>query len=128
MAETLKPCPLCGSTDVKHYVTNARERNRGVIVCKNCGLRLESYSDDEHTVAQAYHGDFESAHEFTWEQARRAVADKWNRRAERTCRVVRGGEPSSTGVPRELRCSECGGRLSRFGSFCPSCGARVVSD
>ena len=32
MAETLKPCPLCGSTDVKHYVTNARERNRGVIV------------------------------------------------------------------------------------------------
>lgn len=47
---------------------------------------------------------------------------------ERTCRVVRGGEPSSTGVPRELRCSECGGRLSRFGSFCPRCGARVVSD
>ena len=46
---------------------------------------------------------------------------------ERTCRVVRDGEPSSTGVPRELRCSECGGRLSRFGSFCPTCGARVVA-
>ena len=84
MAEMLKPCPLCGSTDVKHYVTNARERNRGVIVCKNCGLRLEAYSDDEYKVAQAYQGDFESAHEFTWEQARRAVAAAWNRRAERT--------------------------------------------
>lgn len=46
---------------------------------------------------------------------------------ERTCRVVRDGEPSSTGVPRGLRCSECGGRLSRFGSFCPTCGARVVT-
>ena len=46
---------------------------------------------------------------------------------ERTCRVVRDGEPSATGVPRELRCSECGGRLSRFGSFCPTCGARVVT-
>ncbi len=45
---------------------------------------------------------------------------------ERTCLVVRGGEPSPTGVPRELRCSECGGRLSRFGSYCQSCGARVV--
>lgn len=46
---------------------------------------------------------------------------------ERTCHVVRDGELSSTGVPRELRCSECGGRLSRFGSFCPTCGARVVA-
>lgn len=126
MAETLLPCPLCGSTDLKHYVTNARERNRGVIVCKRCGLRLEAYSDDEHKVAQAYQGDYKSAHEFTWEQARAAVADRWNRRAERTCRVVRYGEPSSTGVPRERRCSECGGTLTRFGSYCHHCGARVV--
>lgn len=82
MSVELKPCPLCGSTDLKHYVTNARERNRGVIVCKGCGLRLEAYSDDECKVAQAYMGDFESAHKFTWEQARDAVADKWNRRAD----------------------------------------------
>lgn len=45
---------------------------------------------------------------------------------ERTCRVVRGGEPSPTGVPRERRCSECGGMLTRFGSYCSHCGARVV--
>ena len=31
-----------------------------------------------------------------------------DRDSERTCRVVRGGEPSPTGVPRERRCSECG--------------------
>lgn len=80
--QELKPCPLCGSTDLKHYVTNARERNRGVIVCKGCGLRLEEYSDDEYKLAQAYMGDFESAHKFTWEQARDAVADKWNRLAD----------------------------------------------
>ena len=47
---------------------------------------------------------------------------------ERTCRVVRGGEPSPTGVPRERRCSECGGMLTRFGSYCPHCGARLADN
>ena len=128
MAETLLPCPLCGSTDLKHYVTNARERNRGVIVCKRCGLRLEAYSDDEYKVAQAYQGDFESAHEFTWEQARRAVADKWNRRAERTCRIVR--RETISPYVRSF-CSECGRELPRpsiNNRYCPKCGARVVGN
>lgn len=123
MTETLKPCPLCGSTDLKHYVTNARERNRGVIVCKCCGLRLEAYSDKEHTVAQAYQGDFESAHEFTWEQARKAVADRWNRRAERTCHVERVSTPYHGGPPR---CSACMMPLEPLVNYCPHCGARVV--
>ena len=47
---------------------------------------------------------------------------------ERTCRVVRGGKPSPTGVPRERHCSECGGRLTRFGSYCPHCGARIIKE
>ena len=136
MAEKLRPCPLCGSTDLKHYVTNARERNRGVIVCNGCGLRLEAYSDDEYKVAQAYQGDFESAHEFTWEQARRAVADKWNRRADRTCRVGCYPPGYEDNLHYEV-CSECGTILtaSRPGdghaaraSYCPSCGARITGD
>lgn len=133
MAETLKPCPLCGSTDLKHYVTNARERNRGVIVCKGCGLRLEAYSDDEHKVAQAYQGDFESAHEFTWEQARKAVADRWNVRAERTCHAVashgaHGPEPRFPGDAWTMHyvCSACRGAVSRGDRYCKHCGARVV--
>lgn len=44
---------------------------------------------------------------------------------ERTCHAVRSGKPSPTGVPSESYCSECGNRLSRFGSFCSNCGARV---
>lgn len=44
---------------------------------------------------------------------------------ERTCRAMRSGEPSATGVPRERHCSECGGRLTRFGDYCPNCGARL---
>lgn len=126
MTETLKPCPLCGSTDLKHYVTNARERNRGVIVCKDCGLRLEAYSDEEYRVAQAYQGDFESAHGFTWEQARRAVTDKWNRRAERTCRVERVVYPD--GDVEGYICMSCGhSAMPSVPRYCPHCGARVVS-
>lgn len=122
----LKPCPLCGSTGLKHYVTNARERNRGVIVCKGCGLRLEAYSDDEYKVAQAYMGDFESAHKFTWEQARDAVADRWNRRSERTCH----DEAES---PMSFLCEECGWFWNdpedELGfCYCPNCGARVVEE
>lgn len=127
MTETLKPCPLCGGTDLKHYVTNARERNRGVIVCKRCGLRLEAYSDEEYKVAQVYQGDFKSAHEFTWEQARKAVADKWNRRAERACHPTHTRE--------RWECDACGcvirpGFMPEFAGvgvlrYCPSCGARV---
>lgn len=122
----LKPCPLCGSTDLKHYVTNARERNRGVIVCKGCGLRLEAYSDEEYKVAQAYQGDFESAHVFTWEQAREAVADKWNRRAERTCHDF-GGEEGTNGEYYDFACSACGFCCDQpQPNYCPECGARVV--
>ena len=47
---------------------------------------------------------------------------------ERTCRVVRSGEPSPTGVPRKRRCSGCGGMLTRFGAYCPSCGARIIKE
>lgn len=124
----LLPCPLCGSTDLKHYVTNARERNRGVIVCKRCCLRLEAYSDDEYKVAQSYMGDFESAHKFTWEQARKAVADKWNRRAERTCEPVEILEEEVFGLGIYRECSECHETLGRetLPNYCPSCGARIV--
>ena len=45
---------------------------------------------------------------------------RWNRRAERTCRYV--GDEISGG------CSECRGWLDPACSYCPNCGARVVSE
>ena len=95
-------------------------------------MRLEAYSDDEYKVAQAYQGDFESAHEFTWEQARRAVADKWNRRAERTCHIDMPVIDWETGET-DYRCSVCGFSAdpqdwAETYDYCPRCGARVVSE
>lgn len=82
MSEELKPCPFCGSKDLKHYFTSATGGNkRGVIVCKNCGCRLEYYSDYVHSIADAYCGDWKAADEYAKEDARIEIANKWNRRA-----------------------------------------------
>ena len=102
MAETLRPCPFCGGeAEFETYGGTAC-----AVVCQSCrcGTPTMSLADDM------------------------AAVNRWNRRAERTCRVVRSGEPSPTGVPRKRCCSECGGMLTRFGAYCPSCGARVVGD
>ena len=139
MAETLKPCPLCGSTDIACFAEECGDDYdnvpvyRAVVGCRGCHEEGcdPSYDEEPCFGIEAY---FRADHplvrdcEDPWDIERvleRHMAERWNRRAERTCRVVRGGEPSPTGVPSELRCSECGGRLSRFGSYCPNCGARV---
>ena len=101
MSEPLKPCPFCGGGHIEIVNQGSMPDDPHVVQCDDCDASASGMSMGEAIAA-------------------------WNRRAERTCCVVRDGGPSATGIPRELRCSECGGRLSRFGSYCPHCGARVV--
>lgn len=127
MSEELRPCPFCGG--------EAR-----LVVCDSEGnVRDESYEADPYSGLSyaIVHGSDDCCGEcpistsdllpWLYETREEAIA-AWNRRAERTCRVVRTGEPSPTGVPREHRCSECGGMLTRFGAYCHNCGARVVGE
>lgn len=143
MSEELKPCPLCGSTNLKHYVTQARGGTmRGVVVCETCGCRLEHYTDHVHFIAEAYGGDWKSANEYAREDARIKVAQRWNRRVGRTCRPeVCDDGAGAWGV----YCSECGYRFAGphgnrevpehmatrrdiMPRYCPSCGARVEEE
>lgn len=112
MSEELMPCGFCEHDEARvivvDEVTDAGCEEATVPLyaasCPYCGaLGPMALSEDE-------------------------AVEAWNRRAERTCHVVRSGEPAPTGVPRERRCSECGGMLSRFGAYCHNCGARVVSE
>ena len=56
----------------------------------------------------------------------------WNRRAERTCRMAFDDVSSSLCCGPMLKCSKCRACVPREFSgpynYCPSCGARVVSD
>ena len=66
-----------------------------------------------------------------YEGSKEAAAERWNRRAERTCRYVR----DHMGVAGNwfCKCSECGAEfdervVDRHFVYCPMCGAKVVGE
>ena len=149
MAETLKPCPLCGSTDVACFAEECGDDYdnepvyRAVVGC--CGCREEgcdpSYDEEPCFGIEAYfRGDHplikdEEDPEDCRRVLERHMAERWNLRAERTCRAVEFVEEETFGTGIYFECSECHetlGTLSKYGShlpnYCPHCGARVVDE
>ena len=110
MAEELRCCPFCGG-DAKEFTGEDAAPHRWTVECDSCGAHVGS---DTRHKARA----------------------KWNRRAERTCRVECFPPGHEDSLHYEV-CSECGTILtaSRPGdghaaraSYCPNCGARVVKE
>ena len=110
----LLPCPHCGGE------AEARDGSSTTpyIRCKSCGCRTGSSSNVDR------------------------LKDAWNRRAERTCRMVDCGSHDTCVVNRELsngnimsmefgykQCSECGANVFDCPTvrYCPNCGAREVT-
>ena len=99
MSDELKPCPFCGGVVERYNAMPGYVGGHG-FYCRNCDSQFDIGDSDEDAM------------------------QKWNTRAERTCRRVPGkmhyGE-------RRPKCSECGYGLgdSRWG-YCPKCGAKVV--
>ena len=150
MAEELRPCPLCGSTDIACFAEECGDSYdnvptfRAVIGCLGCHEEgCDSTYDDEPCFGiEAYYRadnplimgcedpeDCERVLE-------RHMAERWNRRAELTCRVGCYPPGYEDNLHYEV-CSECGTILtaSRPGdryagraSYCPNCGARVVTE
>ena len=77
MAETLKPCPFCGGEPV---VCGYPDEFMVYVKCSKCGAMSG--------LVQA-----------TEEKA----AENWNRRAERTCRIVSAKEAGRAGLLPGLR-------------------------
>lgn len=111
MSEKLRPCGFCEHGEARvivvDEVTDAGCEEATVPLyaasCPYCGARGPmALSEDE-------------------------AVEAWNRRAERTCRVVSAKECG--GVGYAPGCSECGWQMagSMWHNYCPNCGARVVS-
>ena len=118
MAEMLKPCPFCGGEADVHYF--AHDDSECTVMCSNPNCRASVSARSCGSMTTAYN------------RARKL----WNRRVERMCRVGCYPPGHEDNLHYEV-CSECGTILtaSRPGdghaaraSYCPSCGARVVSE
>ena len=126
----LLPCPFCGSTDLKLYVTGAvGAYRRGVVRCKACGARVEAESGGYHDYP---HDEPRETYDMANADARELVAEKWNRRAESTCHIDTPIIDWGTGET-DFKCSSCGFSAdpqywAETYDHCPRCGARVVCE
>ena len=149
MSETLKPCPLCGSTDIACFVEECGDDYdnepvyRAVVGCRGC--REEgcdpTYDDEPCFGIEAY---FRADHPLIRDEEdpsdcervlERHMAERWNRRAERTARIVvshgiHGPEPRFPGDVWTMHhaCSACGGAVGGGDRYCKHCGAKIVKE
>lgn len=118
MEETLRPCPFCGAE--AEIVRNGSGSYFVRCTNKQCAAKTRLYHENENGARLA-----------------------WNKRVERTCRMVDCHTFDTCVVNRELsngnivsmefgykQCSECGAYVFDCPTvrYCPSCGAKVVSE
>lgn len=128
----LKPCPFCGC----NAAVLEREQFSGPILYK---IVCNSKKCRGHDHA----GNVGAWMENGWRESREEAAELWNRRTERTCRMVSAFDTDELEQEQEnisfspedtlaYRCEGCGFgfRYERglYPSYCPNCGARVMED
>ena len=145
--EGLRPCPLCGSTNVTcfaEYDGDSYENGpiyRAVVRCLGC--REEgcdpSYDEEPCFGIEAY---FLSSHPLLKDCEdpsgcerilERHMAERWNRCAERTCNVESSHVEQEIGDYSYLEVElSCGHAFTWDDGtppdFCPYCGARVIGE
>lgn len=111
----LKPCPFCDGPATYVTVFKIAGDYSAAVICERCNAKT----------------DFMCANDE--EDAKVMAAACWNARAERTCENTRMKSD-------QWLCSECGGNYdianidldrdedSGIPSYCPNCGAKVVSE
>ena len=108
MSYGLKPCPFCGGE--ARIIAKPYEPK----VCVGC--------DDDTCLGFSGLG-------WLYDSEKEAT-EAWNRRAERTCHIVKTRDRVNSGIV--YRCSECNKALPRHFvnnwtiRYCPRCGAQVV--
>ena len=108
--------------DHAEAVSVLREVRHDVLLEQPRGVRRRHRrSNDVHRGV--FHADGGCGAHSGYYETKWEAAAAWNRRAERTCRVVHNED----GYPS---CSECGAHYLCMldASYCPDCGAKVVGE
>lgn len=145
MAEELRPCPLCGSTDIVCFAEECGDSYdnvptfRAVIGCRGCHEEGcdPTYDDEPCFGIEAYYRadhplirDCEDPEDCE-RVLERHMAERWNRRAERTCNVKSSYMEWETGDYSYLEVKlSCGHDFTWDDGtppdYCPYCGTKVV--
>lgn len=134
MSDELKPCPHCGNGSLLMIARRASiyplpdvKVFEGRVLCEECGgAMLLSHKTRDDTPDETGVSEL-----------REILRERWNARAERTCRIVETKDRDGSGRPYgiSLRCSACNRQLKknlvtswRGISYCYYCGAKVVAE
>ena len=131
----LKPCPFCGGEAETLTAESMHGGNLYGVMCANCAGRSDVYDTEAEAIAAwnsraDYHG-YEQAAIEAWESIK-----AWNSRAERTCEFnIKDNMNETEGMGDVwIECSACNCVFDFYAdewlmkmSYCPNCGAKVVS-
>lgn len=120
----LAPCPFCGCETPYVQTSSIGDcTEEARVVCPSCHVAT---TRDGQSWRVSYRGD-----DVTRTLAIGRAISRWNRRAERTCRMEYNEERSGDELyPTECyNCSECHHMTSDgMPSYCPNCGSKVVDE
>lgn len=111
----LKPCPLCGGeANLWLYDKDPEGMYSGYAECSKCEISIDERANSSETLKES-------------------LMRRWNTRHVPTCRMIGMRWMNPDGTIKEYVqcdlavCSECGHETRETGSYCPGCGAKVVS-
>ena len=120
----LAPCPFCGCETPYVQTSSIGDcTEEARVVCPSCHVAT---TRDGQSWRVSYRGD-----DVTRTLAIGRAISRWNRRAERTCRMEYNEEWSGDELyPTECyNCSECHHMTSDgMPGYCPGCGSRVIEE